>query len=291
MERSKKSNTMGNALKTTLLLGLLTGLVLAVGWGLGGQEGMTIALVIAAIMNLGSYWFSDKIALATYRAKEVSEQEAPRLHHMVSELASRAGIPKPRVCLINLPTPNAFATGRNPKHAVVAFTEGIMQALNEDQLRAVLAHELGHIKNRDILLASIAATLAGAISYLAQMAMWSGAFFGGRDRDGMNPIGMLAMLILTPLVAGMIHMAVSRSREFHADETGARLTGQPQHLASALRVLESVAHRHPLQGEPKHEATAHLFIVNPFAPSLITRLFSTHPSTEERVSRLMNLTF
>jgi len=281
---------MQNALKTTLLLSLLTALVLVAGYQLGGESGMVIALGFAAVMNFGAYWFSDKFALAAYHAREVPEEQNPALHRMVADLAARAGIPKPRIFMTDLPVPNAFATGRNPKHAVVAVTQGLLQALDERQLRAVLAHELGHIKNRDILLSSIAATLAGAISSLAQMAMWSGALFGGgRDREGGNPIGLLVMLILTPIVAGMIHMAVSRSREFHADETGARITGAPQDLASALRTLEAYATRHPLHGQPKHEATAHLFIVNPFAPSMLARLFSTHPSTEERVEKLMGM--
>lgn len=249
-----------------------------------------MALGFAAVMNFGAYWFSDKFALAAYKAREVPENEQPALHRMVAELAQRAGIPKPRVFMTDLPVPNAFATGRNPQKAVVAVTQGLLQALDERQLRAVIAHELGHIKNRDILLSSIAATLAGALSSLAQMAMWGGALFGGgRDREGGNPLGLLVMVILTPLVAGLIHMAVSRSREFHADETGARLTGAPQDLANALRTLEAYAERHPLHGQPKHEATAHLFIVNPFAPSIIARLFSTHPSTEERVERLMRM--
>jgi heat shock protein HtpX len=288
MEREEKSINMHNALKTTILLGLMTGLVVAAGYGIAGQDGMWFALIFAAIMNFGAYWFSDKFALAAYHARELEEKEAPGVHAIVADLAQRAGIPKPRVFLTDLPVPNAFATGRNPNKAVVAVTRGLLQALDERQLRAVIAHELGHIKNRDILLSSIAATLAGAISSLAQMAMWSGALFGGsRDREGGNVIGMLVMIILTPIVASMIHMAVSRSREFHADETGAKITGAPQDLASALRVLEAYATRHPLHGQPKHEATAHLFIVNPFAPSLLARLFSTHPSTEERVAKLM----
>lgn len=282
---------MQNALKTTLLLGLLTGMVVYAGYVFGGQSGMILALGVAAIMNFSAYWFSDKFALAAYHAREVSASQHPALHRMVEELASRAGIPTPRIYMTDLPVPNAFATGRSPQKAVVAVTQGLLQALDEKQLRAVIAHELGHIKNRDILLSSIAATLAGALSSLAQMAMWSGALFGGsRDREGGNAIGLLVMVILTPIVAGLIHMAVSRSREFHADETGAKLTGAPHDLASALRTLEAYAHRHPLHGQPKHEATAHLFIVNPFAPSAIARLFSTHPSTEERVERLMRMT-
>lgn len=277
-----------NALKTTILLAALTGLVVSAGYWFGGRDGATFAFVISLVMNLGAYWFSDKFALAAYRARELPEQEAPHLHRMVAELAQRAGIPKPRVFMTDLPVPNAFATGRNPSHAVVAVTRGLMETMNDRQLRAILAHELGHIKNRDILISSVAATLAGAISYLAQMAMWGGAIFGGRssDREGGNPVGALAMIILTPIMATMIHLAISRSREFHADETGAEISGSPRDLADALKTLEAYAKRYPLHGEPKHEAMAHMFIVNPFDPTIIARLFSTHPSTEERVERL-----
>lgn len=277
-----------NTLKTTFLLAALTGLVMSAGYWFGGRDGATLALILSLGMNAGAYWFSDKFALAAYQAKELPEQEAPRLHAMVAELAQKAGIPKPRVYLTELPVPNAFATGRNPAHAVVAVTRGLLNALDERQLRAIIAHELGHVKNRDILISSVAATLAGAISYLAQMAMWGGALFGGRssDREGGNPIGALAMLILTPIVASLIHLAISRSREFHADETGAHLTGAPRDLADALKTVEAYARRHPLHGEPKHEAMAHMFVVNPFDRTIIARLFSTHPSTEERVERL-----
>lgn len=277
-----------NALKTTILLAALTGLVVSAGYWFGGREGATLAFIISLAMNFGAYWFSDKFALAAYQARELPASESPGLHAMVAELSSKAGIPKPRIFITELPVPNAFATGRNPSHAVVAVTRGLLQALDQRQLRAVIAHELGHIKNRDILISSIAATLAGAISYLAQMAMWSGALFGGRssDREGGNPLGALVMLILTPIVASLIHFAISRSREFHADETGSDITGAPHDLADALKTLDAYAKRYPLHGEPKHEAMAHMFIVNPFDPSLIARLFSTHPSTEERVERL-----
>jgi heat shock protein HtpX len=280
-----------NALKTTILLAALTGLVVSAGYYFGGQDGATVALVLSIVMNLGAYWFSDKFALAAYQARELPEAEAPRLHAMIAELSQKAGIPKPRVYITELPVPNAFATGRNPSHAVVAVTRGLLEALDERQLRAVIAHELGHVKNRDILISSIAAALAGAISYLAQMAMWGGAIFGGRgnSRDGGNVIGALVMIILTPIVASLIHFAISRSREFHADETGSELTGAPGDLASALQTLDAYAKKYPLRGEPKHEATAHLFIVNPFDPSLLMRLFSTHPSTEERVARLARM--
>lgn len=279
---------MQNILKTTLLLAFLTGLLVSVGYWFGGRDGATFALILSLVMNAGTYWFSDKLALATYHARQVTAHEAPRLHAIVEELARSADIPKPRIYLIDLPVPNAFATGRNPSHAALAVTQGILEALDERQLRAVIGHELGHVKNRDILIASVAATLAGALSYLAQMTMWGGGLFTGSsdDRRGGNAISMLIMIVLTPIVATLIHLAISRSREFHADETGAKITGAPRDLASALRTLDAYAKRYPLRGEPKHEATAHLFIVNPFSASVLSRLFSTHPTTEDRVERL-----
>ena len=277
-----------NRLKTTLLLGGLTALVLAVGYYFGGQNGALIALVLSAGMNLGSYWFSDKIVLAMYGAKEISREANPKLHLIVEELTQKANIPKPRLYLVSLPIPNAFATGRNEKHAVVAVTSGILQLLNEDELRGVLAHELSHIKNRDILISSIAATLAGAISYLAQMAYFAGMFAGNsrNERSGGNAFGTIALLILTPIIATLLHLAVSRSREYLADETGAHISKDPKSLASALKKLHQSSRAHPLIGEPKYEATAHMFIVNPFKPSLLMSLFSTHPPVEERVKRL-----
>lgn len=276
-------------LKTTLLLGGLTALILAVGYYVGGQQGALIALVLSAVMNLGSYWFSDKIVLALYKAKEIPVADNPTLHAMVEELAHKAHLPKPRLYLVDMPVPNAFATGRNETHAVIAVTSGILELLSERELRGVLAHELSHIKNRDILVSSIAATLAGAISYLAQMAYWGGALFGSRDNEqqgGGNTLGMLALLILTPIIATLLHLAVSRSREYLADETGAHISEDPHSLASALKKLHGYSKVHPLIGEPKHEATAHMFIVNPFKPSLLMSLFSTHPPVEERVKRL-----
>ncbi len=277
-----------NRLKTTLLLGGLTALVLSVGYYFGGQQGALIALIFSAIMNLGSYWFSDKIVLALYKAKEISREANPKLHLMVEELAQKANIPKPRLYLVSLPIPNAFATGRNEKHAVVAVTSGILQLLNENELRGVLAHELSHIKNRDILISSIAATLAGAISYLAQMAYFAGMFAGGsrNERGGGNAFGTIALLVLTPLIATLLHLAVSRSREYLADETGSHISKDPLSLASALKKLHQSSRAHPLIGEPKYEATAHMFIVNPFKPSLLMSFFSTHPPVEERVKRL-----
>jgi heat shock protein HtpX len=280
-------------LKTTMLLAGLTALVLAAGYYFGGQQGALIALILSAVMNFGSYWFSDKIVLALYRAKEIPVRENPRLHEMVEELAQKANLPKPRLYRVNLPVPNAFATGRNEKHAVVAVTSGILQLLNENELRGVLAHELSHIKNRDILISSIAATLAGAISYLAQMAYFAGMFTGGRSSDdsrgGGNVFGASALLILTPVIATLLHLAVSRSREYLADETGSHISKDPKSLASALKKLHQSSRAHPLIGEPKYEATAHMFIINPFKPSFLMSLFSTHPPVEERVKKLETL--
>lgn len=276
-------------LKTTLLLGGLTALMLGVGYYFGGQQGAFIALILSAVMNFGSYWFSDKIVLKLYGAKEIPREANPKLHAIVEELAQKAGLSKPKLCIVNLPIPNAFATGRNEKHAVVAVSSGILQLLNENELRGVLAHELAHIKNRDILISSIAATLAGAISYLAQMAYFAGIFTGrsnGDSRVGGNGLGALALLILTPIIATLLHLAISRSREYLADEIGSQVSGDPKSLASALKKLHQSSRARPLIGEPKYEATAHLFIVNPFKSSLLMSLFSTHPPVEERVRRL-----
>lgn len=277
-----------NRLKTTLLLGGLTGLVLAIGYYFGGQNGALIALIFSALMNFGSYWFSDKIVLALYRAKEIRQSDHPQLHAAVEELTEKAKLPKPKLYLVDLPTPNAFATGRNEHHAVVAVTSGILKLLSGEELRGVLAHELSHIKNKDILVSSIAATLAGAISYIAQMAYFAGMFAGGSrdERNGGNAFGALALLIVTPIIATLLHLAVSRSREYLADETGSRISQDPRSLAEALKKLHSFSRAHPLVGEPKYEATSHLFIVNPFKPSLLMSLFSTHPPAEERVKKL-----
>lgn len=276
-----------NQLKTVLLLGILTGLLVGAGYYFGGQQGALLALVLSAIMNVGSYWFSDKIVLAMYGAKEIPTEENPELHGTLRELSQRAGIPKPKLYLINMPVPNAFATGRDKNHAVVGVTPGIFELLDREEIRGVLAHELSHITNRDILISSIAATLAGAISYLAQMAYWGGAFYSGRDNERQgNAFGAVAILILTPIIAALIHLAISRSREFMADETGARLSHKPLALASALQKLNGYSKRHPIAGEPKHEATAHLFIVNPFKIEGLVSLISTHPPVGERVKRL-----
>lgn len=274
-----------NAMKTALLMAVLTALFVLVGGALGGRGGMMTAFMLACAMNLFSYWFSDKIVLRMYGAKEVDRGRAPELYQIVEDLARGWGMPMPRVYIIPSQSPNAFATGRNPANAAVAVTEGILSLLTMEELRGVLGHELAHVKNRDILIGTIAATVAGAISMLASMARW-GFMFGGRgrddDRDG-HPAVALLTLILAPIAAFFIQMAISRSREYQADETGAAITGDPLKLASALRKLAQGSARHPLGGSP---ATAHLFIVNPLRGERIFELFSTHPPLEKRVARL-----
>jgi heat shock protein HtpX len=279
---------MSNVFKTGLLLAVLTAMLVLLGGAFGGRQGMVVAFVIALAMNFFSYWFSDKIVLAMYRAQPITEAEAPRLYAIVRRLATRAQIPMPPVYLIPTETPNAFATGRNPEHAAVAVTEGIMRILDDDELEGVLAHELSHVKNRDVLISTIAATLAGAITYLAHMLQW-GAMFGGRaddDEGGGNPIAAIVLAIVAPLAAMLVQMAVSRAREFEADATGARLAGRSRGLAGALQKLEMAAHAVPMQANP---ATAHLFIVNPLSGQSLMRLFSTHPPLEERIARLRAL--
>ena len=277
---------MSNVLKTGLLLGVLTALLVLAGQAIAGERGMIIAFVFAAIMNFVSYWFSDKVVLAMYGAQPVDETQAPRLHAIVRRLATRAQIPMPRIYIIPSDTPNAFATGRNPQHAAVAVTEGITRILDEDELEGVLAHELSHVTNRDVLISTIAATLAGAITYLAHMAQWA-AIFGGRSRDdeegGSNPLVMILFAILAPIAAMLVQFAVSRSREFQADASGARLAGRTYGLAKALEKIEVASRVEPLPANP---ATAHLFIVNPLTGQSFARLFSTHPPTEERIARL-----
>ena len=278
----------GNTFKTFILLAGLTVLLLLIGQALGGRSGLYFALVMALIMNMIGYWFSDKIALAMSGAKEVSINEAPELHQMVEKLAVQAGLPKPRVYIIPQDTPNAFATGRNPEHSAVAVTEGILRILKPAELEGVLAHELSHIRNRDILISSVAAVIAGAISYLATMAQW-GAFLGmGRSDDdeggGGNMIAVLIMAVVAPLAAMLIQMAISRSREYQADATGARIIHNGQPLANALIKLEEYNKRIPMQVNP---AQAQMYIVNPLSAEGFTRLFSTHPPIEERVARLM----
>jgi heat shock protein HtpX len=277
---------MGNTLKTTLLLGLLTGLIVWIGGYFGGQGGMVIAFLFAVIMNFGAYWFSDKIVLRMYRAREVDPTQAPDLYRMVERLAQKAGLPTPKVFVIPNESPNAFATGRNPEHAVVAVTQGILRLMNDEELEGVLAHELGHVKNRDILISSIAATLAGAIMMLASMARWA-AIFGGFSRDdddGGGIFGLLFMAILAPLAAVMIQMAISRTREYKADATAAEVTGTPYGLAHALEKLGKASQRIPMEANP---STAHMFIVNPLSGRSMMKLFSTHPPLEDRIRRLL----
>ena len=272
---------MANGMKTVLLLGALSGLLLVIGELLGGGQGLMLGFIMAAVMNFGSYWFSDKIVLAMYGARQV--EPGHPLHQMVANLAQRASLPMPKVYVIPQDSPNAFATGRNPQHAAVAATEGIMRILNHEELEGVIAHELAHVKHRDILISSIAATLAAAVMMLARFAM----FFGPSrddDRDGGNPIALLATMLLAPLAAMLIQAAISRSREFAADAGAAAIVGTPNGLVNALRKIEAAARGIPLDANP---ATAHMFIVNPFSGGGLMSLFSTHPPTEKRVAALL----
>jgi len=275
-----------NQVKTVLLLGLLTALLMLAGQAVGGQQGMLMGLVFAALMNLGAYWFSDRIVLAMYRARPADEANYPELVRLVRDLTVNAGLPMPKVYVIPTMTPNAFATGRDPQHAAVAATEGIMRLLTREELAAVMAHELAHVKHRDTLISAIAATIAGAIGYLAHIARWGMIFSGGsRDRDngGANAIAMLLTIIIMPIAAMLVQMAISRSREFLADEGGARISGNPRALASALAKLERGVEAVPMEAEP---ATAHMFIVNPLRGGGLLSLFSTHPPTAQRIARL-----
>ena len=275
---------MENRIKTVLLLAGLTVFLIFMGRILGGRQGMYIAFILAVGMNFFSYWFSDKIVLKMYRAQEVSPADAPQMHQIVEELAREAGIPKPRVYIIPDESPNAFATGRNPEHAAVAATEGILRLLTPAELKGVLAHEMGHVRNRDILISTIAATLAGAIMILADMAKWGAILGFGRDDDeGPGILGIIVMSIIAPIAAMLIQMAISRSREYLADETGAHLAHNPESLARALEKLTLGAQRVPMDASP---ATAHMFIVNPLTGSSLMNLFSTHPPLEERIARL-----
>ncbi|HEY7140114.1 MAG TPA: zinc metalloprotease HtpX [Methylomirabilota bacterium] len=280
---------MSNMLKTTLFLALLTGLFVAVGGLLGGRSGMVMAFVFALIMNFVSYWFSDKIVLKMYRAQPIGEGELPVVHRIVRNLATRAGIPMPKLYLIPTESPNAFATGRSPQHAAVAVTHGILRIMDETELEGVLAHELSHVLNRDVLISTVAATVAGAISMLANIAQW-GMMFGGGSRDdegrSTNPIALLLTIILAPLAAMLIQMAVSRSREYQADASGAQLTRNPNGLASALGKLGQATKMLPMDANP---ATAHLFIVNPLSGRSLMSLFATHPPLEERIARLRKM--
>lgn len=280
-----------NTFRTTILLAALTALFIWIGQMLGGQQGAVLAFIIAGAMNFVSYWFSDRIVISMYRGQEVTAQDDPELYGLVQDLAMRANLPMPRVYILPQDAPNAFATGRNPQHAAVAVTEGIRRILTKRELAGVLAHELGHVSNRDILVSTIAATIAGAISYLAHMAQWAAIFGGGRDRDeeggGGGMLSLLFMMIVAPIAAMLIQMAVSRSREYGADETGAKTLGDPLALASALRKLQMASEQIPLQvSQATANATAHMFIVNPLTASAFAKLFSTHPPMEERIARL-----
>jgi heat shock protein HtpX len=281
-----------NYFKTFLLMLVLTGILIVAGGVIGGEQGMIIALMFAAIMNIGTYWFSDKVVLSMYHATPVTEAEYPKLYSIVRNLAVRGNIPMPKVYMVDEDTPNAFATGRNPQHAAVCVTTGIMKILNDNELSGVIGHELTHVKNRDILISSIAATVAGAIGMLAWMAEWGAMFggFGGRDgdRDG-NIIGIIAMAILAPLIATLIQLAISRQREYAADKGGAMLGGNPLYLADALNKLEAGNEEEPMQANQMTHATAHMFIVNPLRGGAFKSLFSTHPSTEDRIERLKGM--
>ncbi len=278
---------MGNTFKTAFLLTAMTLLLMLAGRAFGGQRGMLIALVFAGVMNFVSYFFSDKIALAMYRAQPISRDDLPRVYNIVERLSQKVGLPMPKVYLIPNDSPNAFATGRNPNHASVAVTQGILSLLNDEELEGVLAHELGHVRNRDILISSVAATIAGAITYLAHVAQWGMIFggYGNRDeRRGGGGLAGLLMIFLAPLAASLIQLAVSRSREYSADDTGAHWTGNPYALASALGKIDAYSRRMPLVASP---STAHLFIIAPFLGGMsFGNLFSTHPPTAKRIERL-----
>jgi heat shock protein HtpX len=291
LNRLQERGLSMNTLKTTFLLTLMTVLLVFAGGAIGGQGGMLLALILAGVMNFVSYWFSDKIVLAMYGAKEVTEADSPEFFGLVRQLADRAGLPMPRVYIIPSDTPNAFATGRNPEHAAVAATDGILRILSREELMGVMAHELSHVKHRDILISTIAATVAGAITYLAHMAQWAAIFGGGRDRDGEGGgvFGMLAMAIVAPLAALLIQMAISRSREYEADKGGAEVSGNPLYLAGALRKLEMANRQLPMQEATP--ASAHMFIVNPLTGGGLMSLFSTHPPMEERVRRLESMVY
>lgn len=277
-----------NTVKTAGLMALMMVLLMFVGQWLGGQQGLVMAFGFSLLMNFGMYWFSDKLVLMSYGAKEVGEQEAPKLYAVVRKLAIQAELPMPKVYIIPSQTPNAFATGRNPQNAAVAATEGILKTLSEDELEGVIAHELAHIKHRDILTGTIVATMAGTITFVARMAMYASIFAGGsRDREDSNPLGELLLLIFAPIAAMLIQFAISRSREFAADEEGARISGRPLSLANALRKLGAGVERIPM--ENAGSATAHMFIVNPLRGGGVLKLFSTHPPMEERIARLEQL--
>lgn len=283
--QQRTMRAMFNLMKTAILMAAITALFMVIGSLLGGRSGMMLALVVALGMNFFSYWFSDTMVLKMYHAQEVDESTAPQFVRMIRELTQRAGLPMPKVYLIDEPAPNAFATGRNPEHAAVAATTGILRALSERELRGVMSHELAHVKHRDILISTISATMAGAIGMLANFGM----LFGGRDDNGRpaNPLVGILVAILAPLAAGLIQMAISRAREFEADRGGAEISGEPQALASALQKIERIAQGLPLEAAERHPETAQMMIVNPLSGGGLRGLFSTHPSTEERVERLL----
>ncbi|MDY0081873.1 MAG: zinc metalloprotease HtpX [Ignavibacteriaceae bacterium] len=274
-----------NGLKTVFLMSAMMALFLVVGYAIGGKTGMTIALIFSLIMNFGSYWFSDKIVLAMYRAQPITREQSPKFYDMVEQLTQNANLPMPKVYIINDPTPNAFATGRNPKNAAVAATTGILQGLNNDELAGVMAHELAHVKHRDILISTIAATLVGTISYIAQMAGWAAMFGRGNDREG-NGLGGLVLIILSPIIAMLLQMAISRSREFAADAGGAEISGNPLALASALQKISRGNQVQHLKNTSP--ATAHMFIISPLFGGM-SKLFSTHPPVEQRIERLQEI--
>lgn len=276
-----------NQLKTVLLLGLLTGLLLGVGQLIGGAKGLTIGLILAVVMNFGSFWFSDKIVLMMYRARKVTEKEAPALYKIVREVSKEAGIPMPVVYIVPTDTPNAFATGRSPKHSAIACTKGILSLLSDEELKGVIAHEMSHVRNRDTLIQTIAATIAGVISYAAYMARFAAISGRGDNRDSGQMFQLIALSIITPLLAMIIQLAISRSREFFADESGARIIKNPEALASALEKLDAGVKKNPLRfGSP---ATSSLFIVNPFSAGAVVNLLSTHPPLKVRIQRLRSM--
>ena len=276
---------LGNWLKTSILMAGIVALFATVGMALGGSGGMLIALVIAGVMNIYAYWFSDKVVLRMYNAREVDESSAPQFYNMVRQLAQNAQLPMPKVYIIDEAQPNAFATGRNPEHAAVAATRGIMSMLTERELRGVMAHELSHVKHRDTLISTISATIAGAISSIGSFGM----MFGGRRERGVHPAVAILVMILAPIAAMLIQMAISRAREFEADRSGANISGDPVSLASALRKIHNYAHQIPMNTAERHPETAQMMIINPLSAGGIRGLFSTHPETEERIARLMAL--
>jgi heat shock protein HtpX len=293
MMPAEHKNMAGNQIKTAVLLGLLTGLLLGVGYLAGGSNGLFIALIFSVAMNFSAYWFSDKIALAMYRAQPVSKEQAPNLYNMVESVCHKAKLPMPKIYMIPAESPNAFATGRNQKHAALAVTQGIVKLLNKEEMEGVIAHELAHIKNRDILIQSVAAMIAGVISYLAMMARFGALFggFGGRDRDRGSMVELLILAIVTPIIAMIIQLAISRSREYMADSTGALILKSGKGLASALDKLDKAIQHTPFRRTTQAQATAHMFIANPFRAEKVMGWFMTHPPMKERIRKLNEIKF